>query len=182
MPIPHSPLPIPGASANHKQRLIEFHRLAGFAEDGDDGAGGVGFDGVEHLHCLDDRQGIADLDLLADGDERRLVRGGRGVERADHRGAQHVAFRQCGGLLGAAGGGFGRRLHRHGGRGGRRLGGGGWRVLLLHRRAQHGRALGHARQAHAFFAFLDLDFGEIGFFEQVDQFLDFAEIHKGLWK
>ena len=56
-------------SANHKQRLIEFHRLAGFAEDGHDGAGDVGFDRVEHLHRLDDRHGVAGLDLLTDGDE-----------------------------------------------------------------------------------------------------------------
>ncbi|MDQ1090826.1 hypothetical protein QE400_000239 [Xanthomonas sacchari] len=75
-----------------------------------------------------------------------------------------------------AGGGFGGRVHRH--RRGRRRRGhrGGGHVL---RRAA-GHALGGARQAHAFLAFLDLDLGEIRFFQQVDQFLDFAEIHNGL--
>src|SRR4030095_4241293 len=52
-------------SADHEQRLVEFHRLAVLAEDGNDGAGGVGFDRVEHLHRFDDGQGFAFLDLLA---------------------------------------------------------------------------------------------------------------------
>jgi hypothetical protein len=34
-----------------------------------------------------------------------------------------------------------------------------------------------ARQAHGFLALLDLDFGQVGFFQQVDQLLDLAQVH-----
>src|SRR5690554_1362874 len=50
------------ASADHEQRLVELHRLAVLHGDRQDGAGGVGLDRVEHLHRLDDAQGVADLD------------------------------------------------------------------------------------------------------------------------
>src|SRR5690606_3695563 len=40
---------IGAASADHEQRLVELHRLAVLHRDGQDGAGGVGFDRVEHL-------------------------------------------------------------------------------------------------------------------------------------
>src|SRR5690606_15002424 len=53
-------------SADHEQRLVEFHRLAAFGEDLQDRAGNVGLDRVEHLHRLDDAQGVAGLDRLAD--------------------------------------------------------------------------------------------------------------------
>src|SRR5690606_24069174 len=72
-------------SVDHEQRLVELDRLGVLAQDRDHGARDVGLDRVEHLHRLDDAERVAGLDLLADGDERRLVRGGGGVERADHR-------------------------------------------------------------------------------------------------
>src|SRR5690606_28747884 len=82
--------------ADHEQRLVELDRLAAFAQDCDHGAGNVGLDRVEHLHRLDDAQGLAGLDLLADGDEGRLVRGRGGVEGADHRRADHEIRRAAG--------------------------------------------------------------------------------------
>src|SRR5690606_22077459 len=68
------------ASADHEQRLVELHRLAALDQDLEHRAGNIGLDRVEHLHRLDDREGVAGLDRLAHGDERRLVRRRRGVE------------------------------------------------------------------------------------------------------
>src|SRR5690606_24377462 len=79
------------ASADHEQRLVELNRLAAFGEDLQDRARDVGLDRVEHLHRFDDAQGVAGLDGLADGDERRLVGCRRGIERADHGRAHDFA-------------------------------------------------------------------------------------------
>ena len=38
---------------------------------------------------------------------------------------------------------------------------------------------GHAADTHGFLAFLDLDLGDAGFLEQLDQFLDFANVQCG---
>src|SRR3546814_5328650 len=76
------------ASADHEQWLVELNRLAALALDREHGAGHVGLDRVEHLHRLDDAQRLAGLDRLADADEGRLVRRGRGVIGADHRRAR----------------------------------------------------------------------------------------------
>jgi hypothetical protein len=55
------------------------------------------------------------------------------------------------------------------------------RRLQRRRRGNGDAAARHPRQAHRFLAFLDLDFGEVGFFEQVDQLLYLAQVHGGLW-
>jgi hypothetical protein len=48
-----------------------------------------------------------------------------------------------------------------------------------HRRGDGDAAARHARQADRLFAFLDFDLGEVGFFEEIDEFLDFAQVHGG---
>src|SRR4249919_2225616 len=90
------------ASADHEERFVEFDRLTAFHEDLQHGARDIGFDRVEHLHRLDDAEGFAGLDGLADADEGGLVRRRRGVERADHRGAHDVAVGQVAGFRAAA--------------------------------------------------------------------------------
>src|SRR5688500_4383116 len=72
------------ALADDEHGLVEFDRLAVLDQDGADDARDVGFDRVEHLHRLDDAQGLAGLDRLADLHERRLVRARRLVIGADH--------------------------------------------------------------------------------------------------
>src|SRR5687768_4587716 len=51
-----------------EQGLAVFHRLAVLAQDLGDGAALVGLDLVQDLHRLDDADGVAFLDLLADLD------------------------------------------------------------------------------------------------------------------
>src|SRR5688500_16803120 len=65
---------IVATSADHEQGFVELDRLPAFDKHLEHGAGDVGFDRVEHLHRLDDAEGLAGLDRLADADERRLVR------------------------------------------------------------------------------------------------------------
>src|SRR5689334_14515211 len=89
-------------SADHEQRLVELDRLARLDQDLQHRARDLGLDRIEHLHRLDDAEGVAGLDRLADGDERRLVRRRRGVVRAHHRRAHDLARRQVGLRLGAA--------------------------------------------------------------------------------
>src|SRR5512135_173150 len=72
----------PAGSGDHEHRLVELHRLAVLDQDGLHRAADLGLDLVEHLHCLDDAQRLALLDLLADLHERRGARGGGGVEGA----------------------------------------------------------------------------------------------------
>ena len=51
---------------------------------------------VEQLHRLEDAQRLADRDLVADGDEGRIVGRRRRVERADHRALDHHEVRRRG--------------------------------------------------------------------------------------
>src|SRR5487761_2400870 len=81
-------------SADHEQRFVELDRLAVLGQDRHHGAGDVGLDLVEHLHGLDDADGVAGLHRLADLDERRRARTGRGVEGAHHRCAPDMAWRK----------------------------------------------------------------------------------------
>src|SRR5690606_28287350 len=81
-------------SADHEQWLVELDRLAALGHYLEHRARDVGLDRVEHLHRLDDAEGVAGLDRLADGDERRLVRRRRSVERTDHRRAHDFAVGQ----------------------------------------------------------------------------------------
>src|SRR5437868_2001399 len=62
------------SSADHEQRFVEFHRLAGGCEHGDHRAADVGFDLVEHLHRFDDAEHVAGLDGLPGFHERRGFR------------------------------------------------------------------------------------------------------------
>src|SRR6476620_6334062 len=55
---------MPAASADHEQRLVEFHRLPALGKDLQDRAGHFGFDRIEHLHRFDEAQGVAGLDRL----------------------------------------------------------------------------------------------------------------------
>src|SRR6185437_7855030 len=84
------------ASADHEQRLIEFHRLAVFGHDGDHGAGYFGFDLVEHLHRFDHAERVTNLHLLPDLDERFGAGRSGGVEGADHGRAHDGAGGQAG--------------------------------------------------------------------------------------
>src|SRR5690606_2847661 len=58
------------ASADHEERLVELDRLPVLGHDREHGARHVGLDRVEHLHRLDDGQGVAGGDGLAHGHER----------------------------------------------------------------------------------------------------------------
>src|SRR6185437_9619112 len=155
--------------------FVELDRLAVLDQDGLYGAGHVGLDLVEHLHRLDDAQCLAGLDLLADLDEGSRSRRGRCVEGADHRRLHHVSRGQrIGDGRFADGSSWCGRSHR--GRGGYRADRGGGRGGHWY------GTLGYTGEANNLFAFLDLQFGEVGFLEQVDQLLDFAQIHRiSLW-
>jgi hypothetical protein len=75
-----------------QQRLVVFNRLAVLDQDAGNGAGVIGLDLVEHFHRFDDANRVADVDLLADFDERFGAGRGGTVERADHRRAQDMAL------------------------------------------------------------------------------------------
>src|SRR5690606_8945475 len=53
-----------------QQRLAVFHRLARLDQDAQHGAGLLGADLVVGLHRIDQQQGLAGGDALADGHER----------------------------------------------------------------------------------------------------------------
>ncbi len=141
-------------------------------------AGLVGLDLVHHLHGLDDAQHLADLDLVADLDEGLGARRGRGIEGADHgRGDDVLVGLRLGGALAGAGG---RRTPRPAASGtaraaGRRMGWPGGTVGAAGCPAPRR----HAADAHRLFALLDLDLGDAGFLQQLDQFLDFSNVHAG---
>src|SRR5213595_1866584 len=59
------------------QGLAELHRLGVVDQDLRHRAGLGGLDRIEGLHCLDDQQGLAGQDLVADVDEYRLAGFGR---------------------------------------------------------------------------------------------------------
>ena len=61
---------------NDEQGLAVFHRLAVFHQDGLDRARLVRFDLIEHLHRLDNTQGVADVDSLSYLHERFIARRG----------------------------------------------------------------------------------------------------------
>src|SRR5690606_22874319 len=56
------------------ERLAELHGLGVFDQDLDDLAGARRGDRIHRLHRLDDEQGLAGLDRVADLDERRRAR------------------------------------------------------------------------------------------------------------
>src|SRR5690606_1240435 len=61
--------PSMATSDDADQRLVEFHRLAVFNQDGVDDAGLVRLDLVHHFHCFDDAQHFAGTHLLANFDK-----------------------------------------------------------------------------------------------------------------
>jgi hypothetical protein len=61
--------PLP--SSDDEQRLTELDWLAVLDQDLLDHAGSIGIDLIQQLHCLDDAQGVAFLDIGADVDEWR---------------------------------------------------------------------------------------------------------------
>src|SRR5690606_16130773 len=73
------------ALGNDDERLVVFHRLTVFHQDGFDHAGAAGFDLVHHLHGFDDADHVGGLHLLAHFHEGTGTRRGRTVEGADHR-------------------------------------------------------------------------------------------------
>src|SRR6185312_12445742 len=90
---------------DEEQGLAVLHRLAVLDEDRLDGAGHVALDLVQQLHRLDDAEGLALGDGLADLDEGGRARRGGPVERAHHGRLQLVALGLGGGLGGLARGG-----------------------------------------------------------------------------
>ena len=56
-------------SPNYKQGLSELHRLAILDQNGLDDASLIRVDLVEQLHCLDNAQGIAAIDVLTNIDK-----------------------------------------------------------------------------------------------------------------
>src|SRR5437762_9252703 len=68
-----------------EQQLPELDGLRVLHVDRPDDPLVVGFDLVHELHRLEDAQGLAGADGVADLDERRRARLRRAVERADHR-------------------------------------------------------------------------------------------------
>src|SRR5690554_1655833 len=157
-----------GHSADHEHRLVELHRLAVLDQEGLDHAVAVGLDLVHHLHRLDDAHGVALLHAGAHFHEGLGARGRAAVEGA-HQGRVQAMARE-GGLM--PGGGFGRSGAR------RRLGSGllGGGIALGHG-SLPAHAVGMAADADRLLTLLDLDFADVGLFEQLDQLLDLADIH-----
>jgi hypothetical protein len=151
-------------SNDGEQRLVVLNRLTVFYQDRFDHTAGFSFDVVHHFHCFDDAQGIAFLHGLAHFDECRRSWRRLAVEGADHRRARHGAVELGSGRFGSSNGGGGdRRCSRSGH----------WRrcIVLL------GWRLAVAADPYGFFAFLDFQLVDAGLFQQLDQFLDFTNIH-----
>src|SRR5574337_1448574 len=153
-------------SLNDEERLAVFDRLAVLAEDLRDRAGLVSLDLVEDLHRLDDAERVALLHHAADLDERLCAGAGRQIEGADHRRLHQMAGRHFG---------HGGR-HRDGGRDHRRRGRSACgrhrcRNLLDH----HAASLDDPNLA---LGLGDFELGYVRFRHQVDQGLEFAQIHE----
>ena len=128
---------------------------------------------VHHLHGLDDAEHVARLHLGADLDERLRARRRRGVERADHR-RGHRLVRRCAGWLP-------RRARRRPRAGAPRAAAGRRRRRVGDRRLERVHRPGRMpADADGLLAFLDLDFGDARLLEQLDQFLDLANVHSGI--
>ncbi len=156
---------------DYEQRLAELNGVAVAGHDRGDAAGLVRLDLIHHLHRFDDAERLADLHFVADLDERLRARRGRGIEGADHRGRHHVLVgARAGG--GRFDGGRCRRCGRRGGRDGR-----GHRHRVGRHPVQRRGARGHAADANGFLAFFDFDLRNARLLEQLDQFLDFTDVH-----
>ena len=142
--------------------LTVFH--ADFLDD----AVGFGFDFVQKLHGFDDADGLTLLDGVAHFNEGLGARRRSAVEGADHRARKGRAFD-----LGFGGFGRGGLGGRSGSRGGRRNGDGrgSGRLHDLNGRL---RMIDHANAVRAFANF---KFGNAAFGHEVQQGLNFAQIH-----
>src|ERR1700734_79690 len=147
-----------------EQRLAELDRLTVLGEDRRDAPCLVGFDLVHHLHRFDDAEYLADLDFHAELDEGLGPRSGGGVISADHRRGDGLVVVARLVLAGRSGG----QLRR----GGRRDGRG------LSRRTRGGRRRARmTADAHGFLAFGNLQLRDARLLQQLDQFLDFTNVH-----
>src|SRR3546814_11493641 len=68
-----------------QQNLTELDRLLVLDQDAADAAALVGGNRIHRLHRLDDQQGLAGIDGIADLDEGRRAGLGRHIDGADHR-------------------------------------------------------------------------------------------------
>ena len=133
--------------------LVELDRLAIVDQDRRHRASAGRGDRVHHLHCLDDQQRVASLDLATDRDERRSARLGGEIGSANHRRADRI------GVAGRGGGRFRRRQRCDSAW--RRCGG---------RRMIDGRRSGmhhFTRDADAAIPVFHFDFGELRRIEQL---------------
>ena len=147
--------------------LTELDGLPVFNADFPDDAVGIGLHFVEKLHGLDDADDLSLLHRVADLDERFGAGRRRTVERADHRAVERRAGGH-GGLRGSLGGLGGRNGLRHLRRNDDRL---------VNR---SGRGVGTIDDAHAVLAFGDFEFCHTAFANEVNQCLQFAQIHDDL--
>src|SRR5690606_27362587 len=137
-------------------------RIAVLDQDADDLAGDLRLDLVHHLHRFDDAERVADGHLRADLDEGLRPGTRARVERADHRCRALLALRR----------GLGRGLGLLLGRLCRLR-----RVVLGRGREAHHARVRIAADPHRLLALRNLDLGDAGFLEQLDQLLDLAYIH-----
>src|SRR5262249_50901960 len=79
-----------GLLLDHHQGLAELHRLGVADDELDDAAGPRRGDRVHGLHRLDQQQGLALLDAVADLGERLGARRRLQVDGADHRRLDHL--------------------------------------------------------------------------------------------
>src|SRR5580658_331530 len=148
---------------DYEQGLTEFDRLTVRRENGRDLAFLVGFDLIHHLHGLDDAENLAALDVAADLDEILGAGTGGGIISADHGRGDGVFV--VARLVLSRSGGRGGRLWQ----GGRQCGGRARRSLHRHARI--------AADANRFLALGDFQLRNAGFLQQLDQFLNFANVH-----
>src|SRR5690606_37041541 len=155
------------ALLDDEQRLIELDWLTVLYQYRSDHAVLVALDLVEHLHRFDNAQRIVNLDTLAFLDKRLGARRGCAVEGADHRRTHAVpgGDGRFGGCLVACGR-CRRGCHRSGS----------WAVDYVRLGGRSDTAA--AADANRLFPLFDLDFVDAGFFQQLDQAFDLADIHR----
>src|SRR6185503_14383187 len=145
-----------------EERLAKLDRAAVLDEDADDSASELRLDLVHHLHRFDHAERVAGFDFRADVDERLGARSRAAVERSDHRGRDLLAAYGRSGGLSRCGRGSGRCRRRGGGRGRRRRDSARFRI---------------AADTNGLLALGDLDLGDAGFLEELDELLYFSYIH-----
>src|SRR6185503_13831696 len=145
-----------------EERLAELDRAAVLDEDADDAAGELRLDLIHHLHRLDHAERVAGFDFGADLDERLGARSGAAIERSDHRGRDLLAANGRRRGRNRCGCWSGRCRRRSGGRGNRRGDRARFRI---------------AADTNGLLTLGDLDLGDAGFLEELDELLYFSYIH-----